>query len=50
MALELYTYVDDICGREIGEIPFYMLDVTRNVFMLLETAQRAVNNIMAELT
>jgi hypothetical protein len=48
MALELCF--GDICGRKIGEIPFYMWDVTRNMFMSLEAAQRAVNYIMAELT
>ena len=48
MALELRF--GDICGRKIGEIPFYMLDVTRNMFMSLEAAQRAVNGIMAGLT
>jgi hypothetical protein len=48
MALELYFC--DTCGRKIGEIPFCMWDVTRNMFMSLEAAQRAVNDIMAELT
>lgn len=47
MALELYF--GDICGRKIREIPFYIWDVTRNMFMSLEAAERAVN-IMTELT
>jgi hypothetical protein len=48
MALELCF--GDIRGRKIGEIPFYMWDVTRNMFMSLEAAQRALNDIVAELT
>jgi hypothetical protein len=48
VALELCF--GDTCGRKFGEIPFYMWDVTRNMFMSLEAAQRAVNDVMAELT